>query len=56
MLGQEMGLRTAERRQGCSAPFEDTIWRLDRWRAGKCISWRVFTNRAEAREAVGLEE
>ena len=41
---------------GSSVPFEDTIWQLARWRATKCIAWRIFTNRSEALEAAGLSE
>jgi hypothetical protein len=49
-------LRNLGHGAGSQVSFEDTIWRLDQWRAGKCISWRIFTNRAEALEAVGLSE
>ena len=49
-------LRNLGHGAGSQVPFEDTIWRLDRWRAGECISWRIFTNRAEALEAAGLSE
>ena len=49
-------LRNLGHGAGSQVPFEDTIWRLDRWRAGKCISWSIFINRAEALEAVGLSE
>ena len=49
-------LRNLGHGAGSQVPFEDTIWRLDRWRARKCISWRIFTNRAEALEAAGLSE
>jgi ketosteroid isomerase-like protein len=41
---------------GSEVPFEDTVWQLARWRARKCIVWRIFTNRSEAFEAAGLSE
>jgi ketosteroid isomerase-like protein len=41
---------------GSELPFQDTAWQLCRWRAGKCVAWRIFTNGAEALEAAGLSE
>jgi len=41
---------------GSEVPFQDTAWMLCQWRAGKCIAWRVFTNRSEALGAAGLSE
>jgi ketosteroid isomerase-like protein len=41
---------------GSDVPFEDMAWQLARWRRGKCVLWRVFNDRAEALEAVGLSE
>ena len=41
---------------GSELPLQDTAWQLGRWRAGKCVAWRIFTNRAEAFEAAGLSE
>ena len=41
---------------GSELPFHDTAWQLCRWRAGKCVAWRILTDRAEAFEAAGLSE
>ena len=41
---------------GSELPFQETVWQLCRWRAGKCVAWRIFTNRDEALEAAGLSE
>jgi hypothetical protein len=41
---------------GSDLPFEDNPWLACRWRSGKCVWWRVFSNRAEALEAAGLRE
>jgi ketosteroid isomerase-like protein len=41
---------------GSELPFQDTAWQLCRWRAGKCVAWRILTDRAEAFEAAGLSE
>ena len=49
-------LRNLGHGAGSQVPFEDTIWQLCRWRAGKCVAWRIFTNEAEALEAVALSE
>jgi ketosteroid isomerase-like protein len=49
-------LRALGHGAGSDVPFEDTPWQLVRWRRGKCVLWRVFNNRAEALEAVGLSE
>jgi ketosteroid isomerase-like protein len=37
-------------------PYEETVWSVARWRGKKAIWWGVFPTRAEALEAVGLEE
>ena len=37
-------------------PYEDTVWSVARWRGGKAIWWGVFPTRAEALQAVGIEE
>jgi ketosteroid isomerase-like protein len=37
-------------------PYEDIVWSVARWRGKKAIWWGVFPTRAEALEAVGLEE
>jgi ketosteroid isomerase-like protein len=50
------GLRALGHGAGSEVPFEDTIWQLGRWRAGKCFAWRVFTDRAEALETAGLSD
>jgi len=42
--------------KGSGVPFEQThtqVWTL---RDGKLVRWRLFTDRAEALEAVGLRE
>jgi ketosteroid isomerase-like protein len=49
-------LRALGHGAGSEVPFEDTAWQLGRWRARKCIAWRIFTDRAEALEAAGLSE
>ena len=49
-------LRALGHGAGSDVPFEDTAWQLARWRRGKCVGWRVFNNRDEALEAVGLSE
>jgi ketosteroid isomerase-like protein len=41
---------------GSELPLQDTAWQVCRWRAGKCVAWRIFTNRAEAFGAAGLSE
>ena len=41
---------------GSELPFEDIAWQLARWRAGKCVAWRILTNEAEAFQAAGLSE
>jgi ketosteroid isomerase-like protein len=49
-------LRALGHGAGSDVPFEDTAWQLARWRRGKCVLWRVFNNRNEALDAVGLSE
>jgi hypothetical protein len=41
---------------GSEVPFEDKAWLACRWRSGKCFWWRVFSNRDDAFEALGLSE
>src|SRR5262245_56356511 len=41
---------------GSAAPFDETIWSVARWRDRKLMSWRVYENHADAREAAGLSE
>jgi hypothetical protein len=37
-------------------PFEERVWQLGEWRAGKCVWWQVFPTEAEALEVLGLSE
>jgi ketosteroid isomerase-like protein len=37
-------------------PFVTAAWHVSRFRHGKCIGWRVYTNESEALEAVGPRE
>jgi len=39
---------------GSTAPTDQAVWIVLRWRRGKCVWWRNFDARAEALEAVGL--
>jgi ketosteroid isomerase-like protein len=41
---------------GSTAPTDQAIWFMVRWRRGKCVWWRTFLTRAEALEAAGLSE
>jgi ketosteroid isomerase-like protein len=49
-------LRALGHGAGSDVPFEDLAWQLARWRRGKCVLWRVFNNRDEALETLGLSE
>lgn len=39
---------------GGAVPVDVTIWRVSRWRDGKCVWWATYRSEAEALEAVGL--
>ena len=41
---------------GSEVPFEDTVWQVWRWRAGKATAWGVFTDEDQALEVAGLSE
>jgi ketosteroid isomerase-like protein len=41
---------------GGSVPVDTTIWRVSRWRDGRCTWWGSFRSEADAREAMGLSE
>jgi ketosteroid isomerase-like protein len=41
---------------GSETPFEESVWQVGGWRAGKAISWHSYGSEAEALEAAGLEE
>jgi ketosteroid isomerase-like protein len=41
---------------GSETPFEESVWQVGEWRAGKAISWHSFGSEAEALEAAGLSE
>ena len=41
---------------GSDTPTEETIWQVARWRRGKCVWWRTFSNWGEALEAARLSE
>ena len=38
---------------GSETPFEETVWQVGEWRAGKAVSWRSYGSEAEAVEAAG---
>jgi hypothetical protein len=48
------GLRTRGHGAGGVVPVDTTIWRVSRWRRGKCTWWGTFRSESEAREAMGL--
>jgi ketosteroid isomerase-like protein len=39
---------------GSETPFEESVWQVGEWRAGKAISWHSYPSEAEALEAAGL--
>jgi len=39
-----------------TAPTDQAIWIVIRWRRGKCVWWRTFDARVEALKAVGVWE
>jgi ketosteroid isomerase-like protein len=41
---------------GSETPFEETVWQVGEWRAGKAISWHSYGSEADALEAAGLSE
>jgi hypothetical protein len=41
---------------GSETPFEESIWQVGEWRAGKAVSWHSYGSEAEALEAAGLWE
>jgi hypothetical protein len=41
---------------GSETPFEETVWQVGEWRAGKAVSWHSYGSEVEALEAAGLEE
>lgn len=45
-------LRAVGHGAGSAVPFEDSIWHASRWRDGRCVRWRVFTDEDEAGDAV----
>jgi ketosteroid isomerase-like protein len=48
-------LRSLGHGAGSDVPF-DTIWLASRWRAGRCVWWRVSYSWDEALDAAGLRE
>jgi hypothetical protein len=44
------GFRAVGHGAGSALPFEDVAWNVSDWREGKCIWWRIFTDRDEAVE------
>ena len=49
-------LRAVGHGAGRDLPVEDKIFHASRWRARRCVWWRVFVAEAEALEAAGLSE
>ena len=41
---------------GSEAPFDESIWQVGEWRAGKALSWHSYGSEAEALQAAGLRE
>lgn len=44
-------IRTRGHGARSDAPFEQTVWDVGEWRAGKLVSWHAYESPVEAREA-----
>jgi hypothetical protein len=40
--------------EGGAVPVDTTIWRVSRWRDGKCTWWGRFRSESDALQAMGL--
>ena len=49
-------LRLRGRGAESDTPVDVAVWHVGRWRHGRCIQWRVYTNQSEALEAVALSQ
>ena len=39
---------------GGATPIDETLWRVTRWRDGKCVWWGTFRSEADARGALAV--